>query len=271
MPGISLNKGGLAYHRSSTRWRLTAVAAITGLAALCFCTRQMPFSNSGSNTSGQAVGSAPVRIISPYGGEVVRIGNTVLFQAVVGDSLFDSAGGSWQGTVSFYANGSFIAKDSTAPYSCVFTPLQAGSVVLFAAAQSQAGYASSDTVRVTVKDAFITLVSPQNGKTFITRDTVPISAALVAGSKHVIKAGSRIPRDNRHCARYQEQTRHRNGVDYRDQGGGWRCKGKNRRFESGYDYRTVTRMLNEGRDLCLFPALFGRHQRDYIRVRILRA
>ena len=163
-------------------------AAIVGMATMSLCTKQMPYSNHGVDAvSGMASGSRIVRITSPANGEVVNRGDSVFFQAALGDTLGDSAGESWRGTVSFYANNVLIAKDSIPPYACAWKASTSGTAVLIASAWSAAGFAGADTAKVTVKDGFISLASPVDYQMFTPHDTIVVSALPSPYSQHAVK------------------------------------------------------------------------------------
>lgn len=165
---------------------------LSGLAGICLlmlssCTKDAPFTVNGSSqafvvTSGQ---NPVVRIISPYNGEIFLVGDSVYFQATVGDSFIDSST-AWQRIVSFYRNNVLIGKDSVPPYVCFWKATAPGQNVLVAKASTGATVVGADTVTVTVRDAFISITSPYNGQVFSPGASIQILASPIPNANHTV-------------------------------------------------------------------------------------
>jgi hypothetical protein len=166
--------------------------ALSALAGICLlmlssCSKDAPFAaHANSQAFAAASGQSPVlRIISPYSGETFAVGDSVFFQATVGDTLSDSSS-AWHGAVSFYRNNVLIATDSMPPYACVWKASALGQNVLVAEAFSGGTAIASDTVTVTVRDAFISISSPYNGQVFPPGASIQILATPIATARHTV-------------------------------------------------------------------------------------
>ena len=166
-----------------------ACSAVIGIVMMSLCTKQVPLTT-GLQQLGQLQGDTvtTVRILYPYGGQTVNLGDTVQILAEVGDSALDSSAGSWHGTVSFYQNGFLIGKDSLWPYRCSWKPASPGVVSLTAKAVSGSSVIVSAPVAITVRDAFISITSPYNNQRFSPGDTIRIIATPINTSRHTVRS-----------------------------------------------------------------------------------
>ncbi|QNN47083.1 hypothetical protein H9L17_02640 [Thermomonas brevis] len=115
-----------------------------------------------------------VSLSSPANGQSFTTGTAVTLSANASDSDGSIA------RVEFYVDGSKIGQDTSSPYSLSWTST-AGSHSVYARAVDNAGAATnSSTASITVANAnvapSITLTSPTTSQSFITGDTVTLSA-----------------------------------------------------------------------------------------------
>jgi hypothetical protein len=158
-----------------------------GLLMMSLCTKDTPLSVE-KNPQTEAAASARrtvVKIISPTAGATFCLGDSVLVQAMVHDSVVDSSA-SWRGTVSFYNNNVLVGKDSVPPFMCSLNASTLGSNVIVATARASGAPAGSDTIRITVRDAFISITSPYNYETFSPGDTIKILATPIETARHTV-------------------------------------------------------------------------------------
>jgi hypothetical protein len=128
-------------------------------------------------TSGGANAPPTASITAPANGASFTAGSTITVTATAGDS---------DGTVSqvvFKANGTTLCTDTTAPYSCAWTPTAIGSVALTAeATDNNSAMTASSAVNVTVTAApdttppSVSLSTPANGATVSSAISVAATA-----------------------------------------------------------------------------------------------
>jgi hypothetical protein len=165
---------------------------LSGLACLClllasFCSKNAPVALNGNGQNSAAVSNQTtvVKIISPYDNQTFLPGDSILFLASVGDSLFDSST-AWHGIVSFYRNNVLVGKDSVAPYMCTWIASTPGTYVLIAKATTGGVLVGTDTITVSVRDAFISISSPYEGQTFSPGASIQIIASPIPAAKHTV-------------------------------------------------------------------------------------
>jgi len=121
------------------------------------------------------VADAPptVSVTAPAVGAILRLGQAQIVSANAADSDGTIA------KVDFYANGSLIGTSTGAPYSVSWTPSTSGSVALTAKATDNAGLTTTSAAVSVTADATpqVNLASPANGATFVTGQSVSVSAS----------------------------------------------------------------------------------------------
>jgi hypothetical protein len=115
-----------------------------------------------------------VSVSSPADGSVFTAPATVTLSANVSDPEIPI------GSVSFYANDTFVGRVTNAPYTLVMPNVHAGKYAIFARAVDEFGKSAVSTpVDITVSDTpVVTLSTADGSSTYFQGQTVPLQAAI---------------------------------------------------------------------------------------------
>src|SRR5262245_60175557 len=166
------NSGGLLSHLQTYSFTFNIPPGGYGY----YCTPHVFIGMVGSITVLAASNAPPsVTITNPPGGSTFPAGNSILLQALASDSDGSVT------NVSFFANGSLLGADATAPFNLTLSNAAPGSYSLRAVAADNLGAtATSAVVNITVQapnlPPSVTITNPADGTIFFAGTNVLIQA-----------------------------------------------------------------------------------------------